>query len=90
LQLKTDLAVEAEHQLKEVKASLETALADVEAKSARIKELEDAKAELESQVKEAQDSLSRLQSEHEEGVSTLKAVQEDVRNKLHFDVHAGI
>ncbi|KAK7064336.1 laminin-like protein epi-1 [Favolaschia claudopus] len=75
---KAEAAIQLEAQVEELKASLATALADVETKGSTTTELTEAKAASESQLKEANDALEKLRSEHQEGASALTAIQEDV------------
>ena len=66
--------------MSESKSSLETALADVQAKQAKIEELEQAKTATEQRLEELQATLQTLQDERDadDSVALLKSVKAEV------------
>lgn len=81
MKAKTDSVGALEGQLQELQGSFQSALDDVQAKTARVEELEAAKAALEEQLKEAKEAQASLQAE-KEADDTLEQVKAEVRLPL--------
>jgi len=82
LKSKNNNVLELESQVGKLETSLATALAEVEAKTASIEEVENAKAVVEAQLQETQASLSKLQGEVLDTNASLSSIQKEVWSSL--------
>ena len=81
LSAKETAVTDLESQVSETKSSLESALADVQEKQAKLEELEQAKANAERQLEEVQTKLQILQDERDgdDSSALLESVKAEVR-----------
>ena len=78
LKSKTDSVLELETQIGKLENSLATALAEVEARTTSIKEIENVKAVVEAQLRETQASSSKLETEVRDVNVSLSSIQKEV------------
>ncbi|EGO05170.1 hypothetical protein SERLA73DRAFT_82651 [Serpula lacrymans var. lacrymans S7.3] len=80
LSAKSEAAAALEEQVAELKASLDTALADTDAKGATISELEAARDASVSEIEQLRESHVKLQEDREKDLLVLETVQNELEN----------